>query len=636
MNLITVENITKSYGDRILFDIGAFGIGEGDKIGIIGVNGTGKSTLLKILVGAEYPDTGNVTTGNHVKIEYLSQNPYFDYDATVLQQVFKGNAPEMEVLREYEHMLEQVKYNLNNNALQEKLIMLNQKMDEMGVWQLESEAKTILTKLGISNFDAKIKTLSGGQRKRIALASALIQTADLLVLDEPTNHIDNETIGWLEEYLNKRKGALLMITHDRYFLDRVTNRIIELDGGELYKYTGNYSRFLEQKSEREERRYASEQKRQNLFRRELAWIKRGAKARTTKQKARIERFEKLDEEKLELSSEKIEISVGSRRLGKKVIELRNIYKSFGKNKCIDDFSYTVLKNDRIGIIGSNGIGKSTLLNIMTGRLDMDNGHIEKGETVKIGCFLQENIEMDGNLKVIEYIKNKAEFITTADGSKISASQMLERFLFSPTMQWTQIGRLSGGEKRRLYLLSVLMGMPNVLFLDEPTNDLDIQTLTILEEYLEGFMGAVIAISHDRYFLDKMAEKIFAFEGNGKIITYVGNYADYQEFRQKYIKNQEQPVHKKRDEKKHKSEKKKDKKLKFTFKEQREYEQIDEQIAQIEEKLETTNEEINQAGSNFEALQELVDLQEKLEKELEEKLERWTYLNELAEAIDESK
>ncbi|TLN14078.1 ABC-F family ATP-binding cassette domain-containing protein, partial [bacterium] len=459
MNLLAAENIVKSYGVKTLFSDISFGIEEGDKIGLIGVNGTGKSTFLKVLAGIETPDRGRVVTGNAVQVEYLPQNPVFDDQATVLQQVFRGRPA------------------------------VSGPASAADVWEAESEAKTILTKLGICDFDAQVGTLSGGQRKRVALAGALINPAELLILDEPTNHIDNETVDWLEQYLGRRRGALLMITHDRYFLDRVATRIIELDRGRLYSYTGNYSAFLELKMAREEQAQASEEKRLNLLRNELKWIKRGAKARTTKQKARIDRFEKLAADKPEVTSDKIEISVGASRLGKKVIALEHISKGFAGSKLIDDFSYTIARDDRVGIIGPNGTGKSTLLNIIAGRLEPDSGTLDTGQTVKIGYFSQENKEMDENLRVIEYIREQAEFLPTADGKLISAAQMLERFLFPAELQWTPIAKISGGERRRLYLLRVLMGAPNVLMLDEPTNDLDIQTLTILEEYLDEFPGA---------------------------------------------------------------------------------------------------------------------------------------------------
>jgi len=633
MNLLSIENLAKSYGERVLFEQVTFGIDEGDKIGLIGVNGTGKSTFLKVIAGVEPADAGKVIKGASVQVEYLSQSPDFDEQATVLEQVFKGNSPVMQVLREYEQALEQLHSQPGNTALEKQIIGLSQQMDVLGAWQLESEAKTILTKLGIADFSAIVSTLSGGQRKRIALAGALIHPADLLILDEPTNHLDNDTIDWLEQYLHKRKGALLMITHDRYFLDRVATRIIELDKGKLYSYTGNYSNFLELKAEREELQQASERKRQNLLRKELAWIKRGAKARTTKQKARIDRFEQLSAEKADISNDKLEIAVGASRLGRKTIELEHISQRFGEQTVIDDFSYIVLKNDRIGIVGPNGSGKSTLLNILAGKLKPDSGTVEVGQTVKIGYFAQENGEMNEDWRVIDYIKDEANYLPTADGGIITAAQMLERFLFPPNLQWMPIAKLSGGEKRRLYLLKVLMSAPNVLLLDEPTNDLDIQTLTVLEDYLDDFSGAVIIVSHDRYFLDRLVDKIFAFEGNGAIRHYNGGYTDYQENR-KLAEMEADGKNKSGDDKKPKSiDKAKERPAKLTYNEQREYEQIESVIAGVEQELQGVTAAIDAAGSNFELLQELVGLQRQLEEKLNELLERWAYLSELSEKIN---
>jgi ABC transport system ATP-binding/permease protein len=633
MNLLSMENLTKSYGERVLFDKVTFGIDEGDKIGLIGVNGTGKSTLLKVIVGMETADAGKVTMGGRVQVEYLPQNPDFDVEATVLAQVFKGNSPVMKALREYEQVLEQVHIHADDTACQARLISVSQQLDALDAWQLESDAKTILTKLGITDFTAVVSTLSGGQRKRIALAGALIKPADLLILDEPTNHIDNDTVAWLEQYLQKRKGALLMITHDRYFLDRVANRIIELDKGKLYNYTGNYSKFLEMRVEREEQQEASERKRQNLLRSELAWMRRGAKARTTKQKARIDRFEKLSAEHVDVGDSRLEIAVGASRLGRTVIEMEHVSQRFGGNTCIRDFSYIALKDDRVGIVGANGSGKSTLLNIIAGKMVPDSGTVEVGQTVKIGYFSQENSELNEDLRVIDTIKEEAHFLPTADGGTISASQMLERFLFPPNLQWMPVGKLSGGEKRRLYLLKILMGAPNVLLLDEPTNDLDIETLTILEEYLDDFPGAVIAVSHDRYFLDRSVDKIFAFEGNGVIRPYIGGYTEYQE----NIRSAETAItHKAKAVeilKPKVEEKEKERVCKFSFKEQREYEQIDDIIAGVEQELKDITDKINAAASNYELLQELVKVQQELERKLDELLERWTYLNELAEKIN---
>ena len=636
VNILSAEGISKSYSEKILFENIDLGINEGEKIGLIGINGTGKTTLLKVIAGVEPHDKGRIITGNGIRIEYLPQNPDFEAGATVLQQVFKGGSPVMELLREYEYMLQSVNENPEDSQLEKRLVELTQRMDSMDAWTVESEAKAVLTKLGISDFEADVSTLSGGQRKRIAMASALINPSDLLILDEPTNHIDNETVDWLEKYLNKRKGALLMVTHDRYFLDRVVNRIIELDKGKLYSYQANYSRFVEMKAEREELEQSSERKRQNLLRTELEWIKRGAKARSTKQKARIERFEKLQQEGIAASTGSVEIEVGSSRLGRKTIEMEHIAKCFSEHCVIKDFSYIVLRDDRIGIVGPNGSGKSTLLKIIAGRLEPDCGSVATGETVKIGFFTQESDEMDVNLRVIEYIREEAEVITTTNGT-ISASQMLERFLFPPNVQWTPISKLSGGERRRLYLLRILMGAPNILLLDEPTNDLDIQTLTILESYIDEFPGAVIAVSHDRYFLDRVADKIFSFEGGGNIRQYAGNYSDYQESKENREEENEAGTSKRENEEKSSYfENKKDRPLKFTFKEQREYEQIDGIIAGLESELETLDTAMENAASDFSRLQELITKKDGIEKQLEEAMERWVYLNELAETIEKSR
>lgn len=648
MNILTAENLMKSYGEKVLFEDISFGIDEGEKIGIIGVNGTGKSTLLKILAGVEWPDQGKVTMGNNVHLEYLPQNPDFEDEATVLQQVFKGNSPVMKLLREYEVAVEKLNDDPDQPLLQQALIALGQQMDELEAWQLENEAKAILTKLGISKFDTLIGTLSGGQRKRVALASALINPTDILTLDEPTNHIDNDTVDWLEQYLNKRKGALVMITHDRYFLDRVVGRIFELDQGKLYPYPGNYSRFLELKVERDEQVEATERKRQNLFRNELAWMRRGARARTTKQKARIDRFEKIQADKPTEYLDRIAMPAGASRLGKKILECNHVHKGFpDRGVVIDDFSYILLRNDRIGIIGSNGSGKSTLLNLIAGLMLPDSGNIETGTTVNIGYFAQENTYLNPEIRVIDEIKAVAEVIPTSDGGFITASQMLERFLFPAAAQWTLIGKLSGGEKRRLYLLRILMAAPNVLLLDEPTNDLDIQTLTILEGYLDDFPGAVIAVSHDRYFLDRITDKIFSFEGKGKIRSYVGNYSDYREQVYSAKKEAEQAVSLASLAKSFRTtnapsgtdehpERKKERPLKMTFKEQQDYEQIEAQIAQAEEELQKNNQLMNDMGSDFGKLTELVEIQKALEGKLDDMLDRWTHLNELAEKIAQNK
>ncbi len=636
MNVLSAEKISKSYSEKILFNDISFSINDGEKLGVIGVNGTGKSTLLKVIAGLEITDIGRIIYRNGIKIEYLDQNPNFEDGTTVLEQVFKGNSPVMKLLREYESILHKVSENPEDNWLEKELINLSQRMDSMEAWTIEAEAKSILTKLGIVDFNADVGKLSGGQRKRVAMASTLITPADLLILDEPTNHIDNETVAWLEKYLEKRKGALLMVTHDRYFLDRVANRIIEIDSGKLYSYQANYTKYLEMKAEREEIEEASERKRQGLIRNELKWIRRGAQARSTKQKARIERFEKLVEQQGLTDKENIEIQVGFSRLGRKIIELDNISKSFPGKPLIKDFSYTLLRDDRIGIIGPNGSGKSTLMKIAAGKLETDSGNVEIGETVKIGFFSQENEDMNENLRVIEYIREQAEFLTTTDGT-ISASQMLERFLFSPSMQWTPISKLSGGEKRRLYLLYILMGAPNILMLDEPTNDLDIQTLTILESYLDEFPGAVIVVSHDRYFLDRVVDGIFAFEGNGLITKYVGNYSNYSQYIEE-SENTAQALSLKplKDKVGEKAENKRERALRFSYKEQKEFDEIDDVIEKLEQEIKQIDDKMSEATSDFELLQRLVEEKEQLEKSLENAIERWTYLNELAQEIEKSK
>lgn len=634
MNLITLENISKSYSEKKLLNNISLGINEGDKIGVIGINGTGKSTFLKIIAGVEHEDSGSITKGNKIRIEYLSQNPEYDFQATVLEQVFKGTSKEMKLLRDYEDVLERVNEGEN---LSDRLISLQSQIDNMNLWDLESEAKTILTKLGIKDFKAKVGELSGGQRKRISLASALITPSDLLILDEPTNHMDSSTIQWLEEYLNSRRGALIMITHDRYFLDRVTNRIIELDEGNLYTYEGNYSLFVEKKAEREIQDVAAQRKRESLFKKELAWIKRGAKARSTKQKARIDRFNSLKDDMVDINDSSVEISVQGSRLGNKIIELNHITKAFQGETFIDDFDYILLRDDRIGIVGPNGIGKSTLMNIINGNIKPDKGVVDIGDTVNIGYFSQETYHMDEDMRVIEYIKEIGEYLPLANGDKITASQMLERFLFNGSMQYTPIGKLSGGERRRLYLLRVLMGGPNVLLLDEPTNDLDIATLTILEDFIDDFNGPVIAVSHDRYFLDRICNKIFSYEGQGNIERYNGNYEDYlstmvdkkSSTSVENCEKKEKPVLRDR-------ENKKEKPLKFSFKEQREFEEIDQVIEELENSIRQLDQDIEKNGADFVKLQELLKEKEHTEKLLEEKYDRWTYLNELNEAIENSR
>lgn len=637
LHILTVDKITKSYSEKILMSEISLSIKEGEKIGVIGVNGTGKSTFLKILAGAEESDSGHIICANGITIEYLPQNPSFEHGDTVLQHVFKGESDIFKLLRSYESMLDKVSDDSNDEKSKLELIRLTHKMDDLQAWEIENEARTILTKLGISKFSDKVETLSGGQRKRIALASSLIKPADLLILDEPTNHIDSETVEWLEKHLKARKNSLIMVTHDRYFLDRVVNRIIELDKGLIYTYDANYSKFVEIKLEREDSQRASERKRQSLLRKEHEWMQRGPRARGTKQKARIERFNELKDNNFNLDSENVKISSGSSRLGKKIIEIKQISRSYGDNCLIKDFSYLVYRDDRIGILGINGIGKSTLLKILSGEIKPDIGEIDIGSTVKIGVFSQENEEMDESLRVIEYIKEEAEFIETTEGV-ITASKMLERFLFSKEMQWTPISKLSGGEKRRLFLLKILMGSPNILLLDEPTNDLDIQTLTVLESYIDDFQGAVIVVSHDRYFLNRVIDKIFVFEGSGNINQFAGNYSDFMSV---YKNTNDQYVFSDINtniigDSQSGKQQQREKALKFTYNEQKEYDMIEESISNLEKKLLQIETKMNESLSNYSLLQELDNEKKRLQDRLDEKIERWVYLNEFAEKIEKSK
>ena len=633
MNLLSTESLSKAYGEKKLFDKVAFGIDDSDKIGLIGINGTGKTSFLKVIAGIDEADAGSFIKSSNLKIEYLAQNPDFDFEITVLEQVFEGSSPLMVLLREYENVSSSLEKNPTDTKLQMELMELNAKMDLNEAWQIEREAKTVLMKLGIMEFDKKIGELSGGQRKRVAMAGALIRPCDLLILDEPTNHIDNETITYLEDYLSNRKGALLMVTHDRYFLDRVVNKIWELDEGKLYAYQGAYTKFLELKAQREADDKRIQEKKQSLYKSELAWMRKGVEARRTKQKARKDRFKVLETEIDKSSDEKLDISVAGKRLGRKIIEINDISKSFGDKVVLKNFTYTVLKGDRIGIVGNNGEGKSSLLNAIAKKLDLDSGTIEIGETIKIGYYSQENIDMDTSLRVIEYIKNKAEYIETSDGTKITAAMMLEKFLFTGDMQWSFISKLSGGERRRLYLLSVLMEGPNVLLLDEPTNDLDIQTLAILEDYIDEFNGPVITVSHDRYFLDKIADKIFAFEGDGNIEISFGDYTDYSEKKKQTIEDTASETVKASLKDKDKSSEAKPKaKTKFSYKEQQEFDTIDEKIEQTETKLAQIKIDMEKNAADFVKLAELTKEEERLNSSLEELMERWAYLNELAEEL----
>lgn len=624
--ILTVENLSKSYGEKILFENINFTIDNGDKIGLVGVNGTGKSTFIKTIAGLVTPDYGSMIKARGLQIECLLQDAELEPDNTVLMEVFKGNQPIMKVLAQYEQALK-ISETENNKLLQDEVLKLSQEIDRLDGWKIESDAKIVLTKLGITDFSQKIKNLSGGQKKRVALAASLINICDLLILDEPTNHLDSETIIWLEEYLAKYKGALLMVTHDRYFLDNVATKILELDKGSSYIYQGNYSQFLEGKLQREDIAMASERKRQNLYRTELAWIKRGAKARTTKQKARIDRFEELKQQKFLVNTDKIEIGMGTSRLGKMIIEIENLTFNYQDKKIIENFSYNLLRNDRIGIIGNNGLGKSTLLNLIAGKLEPTTGNIKIGQTVKIGYFSQETIDMDERLRAIEYIKETAHFITLADGTKLSASQLMEKFLFSGDLQWTYIGKLSGGEKRRLYLLKILIDEPNILLLDEPTNDLDMQTLSILEDFIDNFNGAIIFVSHDRYFIDRLAQKSFIFEGDGKIRISNGGYSDYKDNIELESEIESPKVEKLETTNKNKAE---SAKKKLTFKEQREYSEIEAVIAEVESYIKVLEGQINSAGSNFELLQQLTKDEIAAREKLDYLLERWAYLEEIAQ------
>ena len=625
MKMITIENVTKTYGEKELFNGISFTIGERERVGLIGVNGTGKSSLLRIVAGIDQPDAGDLIFAKDYKISFLSQQPEMEHDKTVLDQVFSGDAPILKLMRDYEIILSELSKKPDDQELQERFYDLQRKMDSSDGWDANTAAKSILMQLGISDFSKQMGELSGGQKKRVALAQVLIESPDLLILDEPTNHLDYETVKWLEDYLARYSGSLLLVTHDRYFLDRVTNRIFELDGGNLYSYKGNYASFLEAKAIREENEAATLEKKKNLFRQELEWIRRGAKARTTKQKARIQRFDKLDDEVSNVkSSEKLDISLSGSRLGKQVLELKEATKKYEDKVILDHFNLLVKPGDRLGIIGRNGTGKSTLLNILAGRIKLDDGEIITGQTVKIAYYTQENEDMDENKRVIEYLKETAEIVQTTDGKTISAAQMLERFLFPPYAHGTPIRKLSGGEKRRLYLLKLLMEEPNVLLLDEPTNDLDTQTLTVLEDYLEDFPGVVITVSHDRYFLDKVVDLLLVLEGNGQTDLHYGNYSEYLE---KKPKPEAAPSVAKKE---RVDQTEKPKKKKLNFKEQKEWAEIEDNIAGAEARLEEVQAEMAKIGSDFEKGQALLNEEKELNEKLEYLIERWSYLSELAD------
>ena len=612
MNLFTMENITKSYTDRILLDDVGFSINENEKIGVIGVNGMGKSTLLKVVAGIEEADAGKISMGNQVKICYLPQTPVFTPGTTILQAAVGGN------------------------------------MEEWNRWTIEADARSMLNQLGFADYEEKVEHMSGGQKKRVALVNALLTPADILILDEPTNHLDNAMSEWLENYLISFRGAVLMVTHDRYFLDRIATRIVEVDKGKLYSYPGNYAKFVELKEERQNMALATERKRKSLLRTELEWLHRGARARSTKQKAHIDRIQAMQEMKDIQEEKQVLLTSAASRMGNKTIELSDISKSYGNHLLIRDYNYIFLKNDRIGIIGPNGCGKTTLLKIINGIVKPDTGTIEIGQTIRIGYFSQENEYMDDSMKVIDYVKEAGEHIQTSDG-RITASQMLERFLFEGAIQWSKIEKLSGGEKRRLYLLRILMSAPNVLILDEPTNGLDIQTLTILENYLDGFDGIIIVVSHDRYFLDRTVRRIFAFEGEGAIRQYEGGYSDYlirkelEGLPDMTVKSMgvgsaaqtEKSGSENSAEDSRATWKKHDKKLKFSYKEQREFETIDEEITALEEKIEVLDAQMLENASNSVKLNELLEKKEEVSQQLDEKMDRWVYLNDLNEQIQEA-
>ncbi len=626
--ILSAENLSFSYGDRVLFKNINFNVEEGDKIGVIGVNGTGKSTFLKMIANRDNGG-GKLTIPGTVVMEYLPQDPPFEPQATVLEQIFKGDSPLMVLLRRYETAVEEAVAHPDDVKLQKNLLDLQQEMDNKYAWQLESEAKAVLNQLGITNLGQKMEELSGGQRKRVALAGVLVRPSDLLILDEPTNHMDNSTVAWLEQQLLKRKGALLMVTHDRYFFDRVVNRTLEIDNGQGYLYVGNYSLFLEKREERRIAEASAAQKLRNIYRRELAWISRGAEARRTKKKDRVERFAQIKAEVENVQVEaNLEMSSVSSRLGKTTIELNNIGMVYDGVDYIKDFSYILLRNDRVGIVGPNGAGKSTLMDIIAGKLQPTSGSMIVGQTVKIGYFSQHSEFPNTNQKVLEYIKEVNNYIDTADGMRISAAQMLERFLFPPDLQWVPVNKLSGGEQRRLYLLRVLMSAPNVLILDEPTNDLDIPTLSVLEDYLDSFAGAVIAVSHDRYFLDRFANKIFALQAGGTLRQYNGGYSDYEA-----VMLEEQATSIKVNKPVVKEEPKTTNKKKMTYSERLELQNIDQEIARTEAEIKMLGLEINSCGSDFVKLNELTKKQEDAQTRLDALVDRWAYLSELAEQED---
>ncbi|WP_424100349.1 ABC-F family ATP-binding cassette domain-containing protein [Moorena producens] len=640
MSIFTLQSVRKDFGIKEILKEATFSLDPMDKVGLIGTNGSGKSTLLKIIAGLEPIDAGQLSINPKTKIVYLPQQPDLDDNHTVLEQVFADSGQQMTLIREYEELSQKLAHNPEDNQLLAQLSSVTQQMDATGAWELETKAKIILSKLGIVDFDAPIGQLSGGYRKRIALAAALLAEPEVLLMDEPTNHLDAMSVEWLQSYLNSYRGAILLITHDRYFLDQVTNRIIEIDRGDLYTYSGNYSYYLEKKALAEESAISTQRKHQGVLRRELEWLKRGPKARSTKQKARIDRIHDMQAKEFKQAQGKVEISTPGRRIGKKVIELDNVSKGYDGRILVKDFTYEFSPDDRVGIIGGNGVGKSTLMDIITARIQPDSGNVEIGSTIYIGYFDQHSEDLlealNQNQRVIDYLKDVAEYVTTADGTLITASQMLERFLFPPTQQYAPIHKLSGGEKRRLFLLQVLMSSPNVLILDEPTNDLDVQTLAVLEEYLEGFNGCVIIVSHDRYFLDRTVDKIFAFESEGNIRQYPGNYSLYidkkREEEAKLAQQMAQTQSKKPESSKVEASTKKsssnNKPRRLSNWERREFEKLESQIPQLEaQKAELEKTLYQSPPKNTSEVQQLYQTLEALTQEIDTATERWMELAE---------
>ncbi|CAM3833912.1 ABC-F family ATP-binding cassette domain-containing protein [Alkalicoccus chagannorensis] len=628
MSLLRAEQLQKTYGEKTLFHRISFTIEKKERIGIVGVNGTGKSSLLRAIAGLEPAEIGEIIHANDFRLEYVPQEPELPQDAAVLDIVFDGDAPVIQAMKEYERALAALEADAGGTKAQDQFARAQARMDKEDAWEANAQAKTILTKLGVRYFDAEIGTLSGGQRRRVSLAKALIQPADLLMLDEPTNHLDNETVEWLEEYLRGYEGALMMITHDRYFLNRVTNRIYELDDGRLYIYEGNYEQFLEQKALRHQHEEKVEDKRQNILRREVAWLKRGAKARTTKQKARKQRIETMQDQEGPKQTGELDFAIGSRRLGKKVLELEQVGISRGGNTLVEHADLLVQRGDRIGIIGPNGAGKTSLLHAAAGRIDVDSGEVIHGETVHIGYYTQDHEPLDENLRVIDYVKQTAEAVQTSEGAVITAEQMLERFLFPRSHQWTQIRRLSGGERKRLYLLKVLMEEPNVLFLDEPTNDLDTTVLAVLEDYLDQFPGVVITVSHDRYFLDRVVDRLLVLrEDSTSVVHFYGSYSEWlEQEKQQAAAPSAAPT------KKPEAEKPAQQKKKLSYKEKLEWESIEEDISRLEAAIEALDEEAAGTGSDAGRAADIMKEKEEKEQELESKLERWEELSLLVEEL----